>query len=824
MITFSELSSITGGSIIQQASELPIKHLLLDSRKLLGGAHSLFFAIKGQRHDGHQFIASVYEQGVRQFVVEQGDQTTYQHLKNTNVIRVTSSQDALQQLAAYHRKQHFLPLLAITGSNGKTIVKEWISQLLALVCSVIKSPKSYNSQIGVPLSVWQINEAYEYGIFEAGISLPGEMTQLAAILEPTMGLFTNIGPAHDEGFLTRQQKLQEKALLFSYCNKIYYCFDHAPIHQVLTALYQGKKQLVSWTWRDDGAVYKVQKQLRSSTQQTQLSVVAPEQEYIFTLPFQDTASIENAVHCIVFLLHQGFSSAMLQEGLMKLRAVPMRLTLKKGISNCQLVDDTYNNDLAGLQVALDFIHQQKKLTKKTVILSDLLQTGTTTSELYAQVAQQLKNKQVTRLIGVGPAITAHAEIFKDFEAQCYPCTAALLEKNLQHQFSNELILVKGARSFGLEKIVDRLLQKVHCTVLEVDLDAVSHNLNFFRAKLAQHTQLMVMVKSLAYGSSSFEIAQLLQYHRVEYLAVAYADEGVLLRENGISLPIMVMNPTPGSFEKLLAYNLEPEVYSLKLLYELRHFLTNRKKPMSIHLKLETGMHRLGLEESEVSTLLQVLRNTSVFNVASIMSHLAAASDAQHDTYTKCQFSLFMKMALHIEKSLGISTIKHLLNTAGIQRFPDYQLDMVRLGIGLYGIGLDKETQKHLKVASTLKTIVSQIKQIPQGATVGYGREGIAKNEMKIATIAIGYADGFSRILGNGKGSVWIKGHLAPVVGNVCMDMSMVDVTDIPVNEGDEVIVFGQELSIAEVAQSMNTIPYEVLTNVSERVERVYYAN
>ena len=824
MVAFSQLPLITGGEIIQHIAEAPIRHILLDSRKLIREPDSLFLAIKGQHHNSHQFIPTVYKQGIKQFVVEQGDQTTYQHLKDANIIRVTSSIAALQQLALYHRSQYQLPLLAITGSNGKTIVKEWLSQLLALKYTVVKSPKSYNSQIGVPLSIWLINTSHEYGVFEAGISLPGEMAKLAAILKPTVGIFTNIGPAHDEGFATRQQKLQEKASLFKNCQKIYYCLDHTPIHQTLTTCYGDEVQFITWSWHDDTATYKIQKRSLSTDSQTEFKLDSQGQQYTFTLPFQDDASLENAAHCIVLLLHEGFTPALLQPALMRLRAVPMRLTLKQGVRNCQLIDDTYNNDLAGLQVALDFMAQQKQAAQRTVVLSDLLQTGVAAKKLYLRVAQLLKQKQVDRVIGIGKEITTHAAAFDTFDTQFYNHTASLLAENVQHKFSNELILVKGGRRFGLERVVDQLQQKTHSTVLEVDLDAIAHNLSFFRRKLPRGTQLMVMIKALAYGSSSFELAYLLQYHRVDYLAVAYADEGVRLREHGISLPIMVMNPTPESFDKLLAYNLEPEVYSLRLLHALRDFLATQHKAINVHLKLETGMYRLGFAGNALSTLVQVLRDTPSLHVVSIMSHLAASSGSQHDAYTQGQFARFISLATQIERALGICTIKHLLNTSGILRFPDCVLDMVRLGIGLHGVGVDEATQKHLKVASTLKTIVSQIKSIPQGATIGYGRQGLAKKAMKIATIAIGYADGFSRALGNGQGSVWINGHLAPTVGNICMDMSMVDVTHIPVAEGDEVTIFGQELPITEVAAAMNTIPHEVLTNVSERVKRVYYTN
>ncbi len=823
MLSFSKLPTIIGGKVIQYIKEQPIKNLLLDSRGPLVAADGLFFALQGQRHNSHQFIPEVYGKGVSQFVVEQGDLSVYKSLRHANIIQVANSVEALQQLVTYHRSQYRLPLLAITGSSGKTIVKEWLSQMLALKYAVIKSPQSYNSQIGVPLSVWLIDAKHQYGIFEAGISRPGEMARLEHILKPIVGIFTNIGPAHDEGFSSAQQKIEEKALLFQNCRNIYYCRDHAPIHRVLRALYHNKVHLVTWSALDDAADYSVQKHFLATGKQTALIVATRERKYTFVLPFQDDASVENVIHCVVFLLHEGFGVKMIQEGLKKLKAIPMRMTLKQGINGCQVIDDTYNNDLAGLRVALDFMNQQKQASRRTVVLSDLLQTGIAPEKLYPQIAQLLKDKQVDRIIGIGKVLSAHAEAFSSFEAHFYNHTQEFLNKDIQRKFGDELILVKGARHFGLERVVDRLQQKTHSTVLEVDLDAITHNLNFFRSRLGKRTQLMAVVKALAYGSSSFEVAHLLQYHRVDYLAVAYADEGVMLREHGITLPIMVMNPTIESFEKLLVYDLAPEVYSLKLLHALHDFAINRGRHINIHLKLETGMHRLGFDERELDTLVEVLRTAPVLRVVGIMSHLAASKDSQHDTYTKHQFTLFTKLAAYIEQALGIHTIKHLLNSSGILRFPGYQLDMVRVGIGLYGVGVGARIEQYLEVANTLKTVISQVKLIPQGATVGYGRQGIARKNMRLATLAVGYADGFSRALGNGRGSVWINGHLVPTVGEICMDMSMVDVAHIPAAEGDEAIIFGKELPIAQVADAMGTIPYEVLTHVSERVKRVYYS-
>lgn len=823
MLFFSQLSAITGGDILQKTIETPIRHLLLDSRKLMGGGAGLFFSMRGRHHDGHDFIAAAYEQGTRQFVVERRDPTLYQDLKSANVIQVPSSLHALQQVAAHHRNQYQLPLIAVTGSNGKTIVKEWLSQILSLRYAVVQSPQSYNSQVGVPLSAWLIDAVHEYGVFEAGISLPGEMSRIAAILKPTIGLFTNIGPAHDEGFMSQQQKLEEKALLFAHCEKIYYCVDHKPIHRLLIQLYGRQVQLVTWSLMGGSmANYQVQKHLLTSGKQTALTIITQGRRYSFVLPFQDRFSVENAIHCIILLLHEGFDADVLRMALTRLRTISMRMTLKQGLNHCQLIDDTYNNDLVGLQGALDFMVQQKETYRRTVILSDLLQTGIVPETLYRQTAQLLRARQVDRLIGIGEAMNAHAHAFAWFDAQFYRCTEELLKEDLQHKFSHELILLKGARPFGLERVVERLEQRIHDTVLEVNLDAITHNLNFFRSRLTSQTRLMAVVKALSYGSSSFEVAQLLQYHRVDYLAVAYADEGVLLREHGINLPIMVMNPTLESFDKLLRYNLEPEVYSFRLLYALRDFLNVHRKQIKLHVKLETGMRRLGFEACDLDELSQVLRATPGLHVTGIMSHLTTSSDPRYDAYTRHQYALFIKQATYLEEALGIQTTKHLLNSSGILRFPRYQLDMVRLGIGLYGVGVGTSAQNQLRIASTLKTIISQIKRVPRGAAVGYGRRGLVRRESRIATIAIGYADGFSRALGHGKGQVWLNGHMVPVIGEICMDMSMIDITHIPANEGDEVIIFGQQLPIARVADAMGTIPYEVLTGVSERVKRVYH--
>ncbi|WP_428662591.1 bifunctional UDP-N-acetylmuramoyl-tripeptide:D-alanyl-D-alanine ligase/alanine racemase [Runella sp.] len=814
-------------------------YLLTDSRQLVFPQQTLFFAIKGERHDGHQFIAELYKKGVRQFVVEQkalSDTllTALDAFENAQLWEVESSLKALQDVVKRHRAQFDIPVIGITGSNGKTIVKEWLGQLLSADYRIVKSPKSYNSQIGVPLSVWQMNETHTLGIFEAGISQIHEMKSLQEIIQPTIGIFTNIGSAHDEGFRSRKQKVTEKLRLFTQCNQLIYRADYSDIDEEIRLILKSvnpKCELISW---GSGENCLIQAEWHQDTEQTYVvlnSSVALYDNQLFSIPFTDEASVENCIHCLIVMLTMGIPSSEIRQRVARLRPISMRLELKEGINNCYLIDDTYNNDLVGLTIALNFLSQQEQRSQKVAILSDLLQTGQKEDELYTQINTLLQGKGVQKLIAIGEAFERNAHLIQ-VEAHYFATTNDFLAKFSTQSFRDALVLIKGARTFQFERIVHRLQQKVHGTVLEINLDALTHNLNFYRNRVGNDTRIMVMVKAFAYGSGSAEVAQLLQFHRVDYLAVAYADEGVLLRQNGIELPIMVMNPSPSTFDKLVEYQLEPEIYSHKILDEWLNFpvlsptnedeseLTRQEVP--IHLKLDTGMHRLGFTEADLPLLIYKLQQHPSLIIASIFSHLAGADEALHNDFTRLQYERFISGATQLEEALGYKPLRHILNSAGIVRFPDYKLDMVRLGIGLYGVEVNRLEQRALQQIGTFKTVISQVKHLPIGETIGYSRKGILEKASSIATIALGYADGYDRRFSKGVGKVLINGALCPVVGNVCMDMTMVDATGVTVQEGDEVIIFGNDLPIMQLADQIGTIPYELLTGISERVKRVFF--
>ncbi|QHT69807.1 bifunctional UDP-N-acetylmuramoyl-tripeptide:D-alanyl-D-alanine ligase/alanine racemase [Rhodocytophaga rosea] len=822
MFTFKQTTDCIKGAVMQQHSPSTIQYLLTDSRKLITPAVSLFFAIKGGRHNGHAFIQELYNRGVRQFVIENDQIFDLTKFPEANLIKVNNSVQALQQLAACHRTGFSLPVVAITGSNGKTIVKEWLATLLAKQFNVVKSPKSYNSQIGVPLSVWQINETNTLGIFEAGISMSGEMDNLERVIRPTIGVFTNIGTAHDENFKDREQKIREKLLLFQNCLVLIYCQDHEPIHQEILLILKPEQQTFTWSRTNSQANIWL-KQLSRTDSSSALLIQHKQSDFQLTIPFADDAAIENIMHCVSLMLYLEMEITEIQNRLNLLQPVSMRLELKQGINGCYLIDDTYNNDLAGLTMALDFLNLQKQRPIKTLILSDLLETGMPEAGLYQHIAQLLEDKDINRLIGIGEVISRNRKYFH-LPAQFYPSTESFLQDSLYRKFSNELILLKGARTFRFENIVHKLQQKTHGTVLEINLDALAHNLNEHRRQLNSQTKIMVMVKAFAYGSGSAEVANFLQFQRIDYLAVAYADEGVILRENGIHLPIMVMNPSPETFGLLLNYRLEPELYSLTILREFIHFLKATNQSSGAHLKFDTGMHRLGFETKDLPDLIHLLQQTDKIKVTTVLSHLSAADEAKFDDFTRQQIQAFESMSESIAAVLGYMPIRHILNSAGITRFTKQQLDMVRLGIGLYGVAASASDHLGLQTVGTLKTTISQIKQVKAGETVGYSRRGKIEKDSTIATIAIGYADGFDRRLGNGVGKVWIHGKPASIVGSVCMDMTMVDITGIEATEGDEVIIFGPQHSITEIAASIGTIPYEILTGISERVKRIFFTS
>ncbi|MBL7882891.1 MAG: bifunctional UDP-N-acetylmuramoyl-tripeptide:D-alanyl-D-alanine ligase/alanine racemase [Bacteroidia bacterium] len=822
--TIHNISSIVNGNIHRNNDlNVEIKNLLIDSRKLANAETSLFFAIKGERHDGHAYIIELYEKGVRNFIVSTLPENI-QKLEQANFILVNDTLSALQTLCAHHRKQFHIPIIGITGSNGKTIVKEWLYQLLREDKSIVRSPKSFNSQVGVPLSVWQLNEEHNLGVFEAGISMPNEMKALEKIIQPTIGLLTNIGQAHDENFENQNQKVKEKLKLFTHAEALIYCKDYLSVHNYIQED-KAFQSLKTFAWSKKSRADLLVGRITKTAVETEIQAIYKNDFIRINIPFTDEASIENAIHCWAMMLYLGYENDVIADRMKLLSPVAMRLELKEGINNCSIINDSYNSDLGSLSIALDFLNQQKQHPKKTLILSDILQSGRNEEALYKDVAELIHKKGISRLVGIGEAITSQANQF-NIEKTFFKSTTEFLQQYNNSFFRDETILLKGARAFGFESISKVIQQKAHETVLEINLNSIVHNLNYFRSKIKADTKIMAMVKAFSYGSGSFEIANILQFHRVDYLAVAYADEGIELRKAGITMPIMVMNPEEQSYDAMIHYNLEPEIYSFRVLnlFEetLKRSEIKNSQPISIHIKLDTGMHRLGFEENDINELIVRIKNNKSLNIKSIFSHLAASDESEHDDFTWLQIKKFNVMSEQIKTHFTQPIIKHILNSAGISRFPDAQFEMVRLGIGLYGIGANATEQAQLQNVSTLKTSISQIKNIPANETIGYSRKGVATRDIQIATVPIGYADGLSRKLSNGKGKMIVKGQVAPIVGNVCMDMCMIDITDIKANENDEVIVFGDALPITEVASDIGTIPYEVLTNVSRRVKRVYY--
>lgn len=807
-----------------------IEYLLIDSRKIAFPAASLFFALTGPRRNGHHFIPEVYKQGVCNFVVEKNflpaDRSLY---PAANFIAVNEVLGALQTLAAWHRQQFAIPVIGITGSNGKTIVKEWLNQLLEEKFRIVRSPASYNSQLGVPLSVWQMREQDKLAIFEAGISETGEMQKLQAIIRPTIGVLTNIGEAHSAGFASKTQKLREKLQLFTQVQTLVYPTSDPLVEQEVRLFaeeLQGKGtpiDLFSWGSEMEATLRIVSVNKHRHT--TFVSALYREQDGSLLIPFTDDASIQNAITCWCVLLYLGLEPGYIQEQVSRLSPLAMRLELKKGINNCSVINDSYSADLNSLRIALDFLAQQQQHAKKTVILSDILQSGRSETDLYETVAGYLKQRQVNRLIAIGHQISRHRSLFEGIgQTIFYDGADDFLKDFYRIDFDDEAILLKGARVFRFEQISHLLEEKIHQTVLEINQSALVHNLKQYQRLLKRETRLMAMVKAFSYGSGSYEIANLLQFHQVDYLAVAYADEGIELREGGINLPIMIMNPEEDSFEAIVHYKLEPDIYSLQLFQAFDLFLKQKRLvDFPVHIEIETGMNRLGFALPEIATLVEQLPG-SPFYVKSVFSHLAASEDPEQDWFTRQQGAQFMQACNQLEGALGYPFIRHIANSAAIDRHPGLQLDMVRLGIGLYGIDSTAGSRRlDLREVSSLITTIAQVKYIAAGESVGYGRRWRAHHDSVIATVRLGYADGYSRRLGNGVGKMLVRGQLAPVVGSVCMDMTMIDITGIPgVEPGDEVIVFGRGLPVSEVARWAGTIPYEIMTSVSQRVKRIYY--
>jgi len=822
------IASIIKGRFLHKNSNPVVEHLLLDSRKIIFPQSSLFIALKGPRRDGHSFISEIYEKGIRNFVV--AHEISNDEIPEANIILVKNTLAALQTLAAHRRKQFSIPVIGITGSNGKTIVKEWLNQLLEEQFNIVRSPKSYNSQIGVPLSVWQMNESHDLAIFEAGISESGEMSNLEKIIQPTIGIFTNIGEAHSEGFINIRQKINEKLQLFAHVDTLIYCKDDLSLHEAVATLWhqlhrRGDKTFSIFNWSAGGAAAL---RIQAISKRNNESVITAEwqsETFEITIPFTDSASIENVIHCWCVLLQFKISHELVLQKMRQLAVVAMRLELKNGINNCSIINDSYSSDLSSLRIALDFLMHQQQHLKRTVILSDILQSGKAEKELYQEVAHALEQQKVNRFIGIGKKVTQNRSVFEaipSLEVSFCDSVEDFRKNFYNFHFRDETILLKGARMYEFEQIDALLEQKVHQTILEINLTSLVHNLQQFQQILQPSTKVMAMVKAFSYGSGGYEIANVLQFHKVDYLAVAYADEGVELRKGGISLPIMVMNTDISTFELLVKYQLEPELYSPALLQAMESFLKSRNiSQFPVHIELETGMHRLGFSEVQMPELLQTLQKET-FKVQSVFTHLVASEDPEHDQFTTQQADIFHSLCKQVDGVISYPYLRHIANTSGITRHLALQLDMVRLGIGLYGIG-DNHSSMQLREVSTLKSTIAQIKHLKAGETVSYGRTGVVQRDSVIATVRLGYADGYPRSLSNGVGKMIIHGKWAPIIGLVCMDMTMVDITDIPdAQEGDEVIVFGNELSVKDLAHWAQTIPYEILTGVSQRVKRVYF--
>ncbi|AYL96680.1 bifunctional UDP-N-acetylmuramoyl-tripeptide:D-alanyl-D-alanine ligase/alanine racemase [Mucilaginibacter celer] len=792
-----------------------ISALFTDSRRISNPAEGLFFALSGRRN-GHEFVAEAYAAGIRNFVVEHGPEF---NLPEANFLLVPDPLAALQALAAYHRSRFNLQVIGITGSNGKTIVKEWLYQLLSADKNIVRNPKSYNSQIGVPLSVWQINERNDLGIFEAGISTTNEMERLEAIIKPEIGVLTHIGPAHDEGFESRSQKIAEKLRLFKNSKLLIHNYD-----QLLDFKKElGAKETFTWSRKfREADLYVFSETVISKNYYLRARYHGKEIECL--IPFTDQASVENAITCWATMLALGYSAVETDKRIERLSPVSMRLELKNGVNNCSVIDDSYNSDLQSLEIALNFLSQQNQHQKKTLILSDIYQSGLHQDVLYKQVAELIRTKKVDKFIAVGEALQAHQQYFDAAEQHFYSDTNTLLQHLKLLAFKDETILIKGSRSFEFEQVSRALAQKAHETVMEINLNSLLNNLNFYKSKLKPGVKVMAMVKAFSYGSGTFEVANMLQYNKVDYLAVAYIDEGVALRQAGINLPIKVLNPEASAFDKLIEYKLEPVIYSFGLLDDFVTYAIGRSMVnYPVHLKIDTGMHRLGFENHEIEILCDMLETNRYVRVQSVFSHLAASEAPEHDEFTKKQIKRFEKAFKEIERTLGYKVIKHICNTSGITRWPSAHYDMVRLGIGLYGIdSAVPASDAGLQPIASLKTSVAQVKKIGAGDTISYSRSGSLAKDGKIATVRIGYADGYLRAFGKGLGKMLVKGTLVPTVGNITMDMCMLDVSGLDVREGDEVIIFDEHQRIEELAKQIGTIPYEILTNISQRVKRVYF--
>ena len=802
--------------------EATIGFLLTDSRSLCFPEETLFFALKTERRDGHSYIEDLYRRGVRNFVVETLPHNYSASYPDANFLKVVDSREALQRLAERHRDEFQIPVVGITGSNGKTIVKEWLSQLLSPDMVVTRSPRSYNSQIGVPLSVWLLDEQSEVALFEAGISKPGEMQALRDIIQPTIGVFTCLGAAHQENFASMEDKLKEKLTLFHDAKSVIYCMDDEMATKTIAQLaYKGEQ--LAWSRHNPKAPFFVSK-VEKGDSSTHISYIYNGESASYETPFIDDASVMNSITCAVVARHLGLSADTLAQRMPLLEPVAMRLEVKEGQHGCTLINDSYNSDINSLDIALDFMNRRPdhKGRKRTLILSDIYQTGEPLDVLYKEVSNLSVQRGVEKIIGIGPQIMEHADLIKVQEKYFFHDVTSFIHSKVFESLRDEVILIKGARRFGFDNITELLVKKVHETILEVNLSNVVKNLNFYRSFMRPETKLVCMIKADAYGAGAVEIAKTLQDHRVDYLAVAVADEGVTLRKNGITSNIMIMNPEMSAFKTMFDYDLEPEVYSFRLLDALvREAQKEGISNFPVHIKLDTGMHRLGFDpDKDMPELIDRLQHQSSIVPRSVFSHFVGSDSDSFDEFSAHQFELFKRGSSQLCAAFPHKILRHIDNSAGIEHFPERQLDMCRLGLGLYGY--DSRDNSMINNVTTLKTTILQIHDVPADETVGYSRRGKLTRNSRIAAIPIGYADGLNRHLGNRHCFCLVNGKKAEYVGNICMDVAMIDVTDIDCQEGDQVVIFGEQLPVTTLSDAIDTIPYEVLTGISNRVKRVYY--
>ena len=817
--SIEKVTTLIGARRIGEA-DAQIGWLLTDSRSLCFPEETLFFALRSSRNDGHRYIDDLYRRGVRNFVVDAKGILEFhangtEGMKDANFLVVPSPLAALQRLAERHRDEFNVPIVGITGSNGKTMVKEWLYQLLLPSQKIVRSPRSYNSQIGVPLSVWLLNEQTEVGIFEAGISQPGEMFALRDIIQPTIGVLTTLGPAHQENFRSMEEKCMEKLELMHDTEAMVYPSDNDIVSRCIRRMnYKGEK--ISWSMCDEQAAFFV-KEVKGM----RITYIWQGEENSYTIPFIDEASIENSITCAAVALYMGVTPSQLADRMPKLEPVAMRLEVKPGQRGWVIINDSYNNDVNSLDIALDFMNR-REATKKTLVLSDIYQSGTAPEALYTQVSELAVKRGIDKFIGIGPELSAQADKIQIADKAFFADVPHFLSSEAFTGLRNELILLKGARNFGFDQITELLEQKVHETILEVNLNAVVDNLNYFRSFLKPDTKMVCMIKADAYGAGAIEIAKTLQDQRVDYLAVAVADEGVTLRKAGITSNIMIMNPEMTAFKTMFDYDLEPEVYSFRLLDAL--IKAARKEGITgwpVHIKFDTGMHRLGFDPvDDIYKLVDRLKHQTAIIPRSVFSHFVGSDSDGFDDFSAQQFALFQEGSEKLQAAFSHRILRHMDNSAGIEHFPERQMDMCRLGIGLYGV--DPRDNHILHTVSTLKTTILQLRHVPKGETVGYSRKGKIERDSVIAAIPIGYADGLNRHLGNRNCYCLVKGQKAEYVGNICMDVAMIDVTDIPCVEGDQVEIFGEHLPVTVLSDTLDTIPYEIMTGVSNRVKRVYF--